>query len=1068
MEVHEIEDFGDDWKEGIEFRQTSESEENWDEDFDVGAPFDIGKVLQQLGYVRDEVHGGWMKSWAHSTLFITDAHGEEDGKRRVRFFIGARQHWQRPMADGEIMEMLRRIHTGKFTESEEEEADWKELTTEKDLADQPIIFDEEFLRTLVDKGWSGPVVSRNEGDTLVEYKKRYGDREIGVQFHRSGFILIFLSSVTNRGHIQSYSARTSSVSPESINRFAIEIAGMVQRSQFHRFKYVARDLEQKVKSLLPMLNEAEEDEDDSWKEATNVERPKRWDVITVRKGMRLYQNPKTKLSFKLEWDDRLDDTYWVYIYNRAGSFIDGGSFHASAEEDPSFRAEELALRLFAEDGNYARALRLILGEAMEDEEEEEDWKNTVHIEAPDQTWHKRGKKYGKEIEYGPYKLNWHDYPDGSRIVSLYYRGSGRGDLYWRKNRKAGKKSLVWTGRPSWHHGSIEKLPPGFERYWDKWVERAFKVLDANGEGVSGYMSIPKLPGPSGEVNSRFGYLPPFTEEEELEESESEDCKRLVWKMYPVQYEAQDDDDDWKDLVLIPLGYWLQSAGYNFDGYQWTKQFGGGHCVMTIRQQGESDEWSMTSQCLGKELETLVGDEYAIKRALVKVYDVPRESGILESEEDDDVNWKDLQPGINAAAIERWAFTDWELMHPGECNSADDFFVSVEGCELAVVVSRNGNVTNRWEDGTVGVPDHVRQEADREETLWKPSWLRNDVSWDSDADHWYDVYVNSSGHFMGFVEPDKVYRNPQIKESLDKKDRKRAAQQSYHVKIGGTYWFEYHCWESDSSCDAGLWYHSHQQCQVLEMQEAGFGKDMAERGYNGHSAGYNVRFTDGFEHVAMEDELYTDPKEFERPDPPSSPEQRRDKGKKILDYSRRTRIREADDEDIDWKEITGEPEFLPIHIGDIVRFISHKNLVAEVIEYHPENAPPYFVIRELEGTILSPITGTRLKHATPEEADLFRRQLKNRRRRLGLGESDEEDALGKDLMPDEAWKVRLRQGGWVSELDGRQVVRRKEDRWQRVFYSWEDSAWRLEHNGGGVLEGELDEVFELADKLWTQP
>ena len=109
----------------------------------------------------------------------------------------------------------------------------------------------------------------------------------------------------------------------------------------------------------------------------------------------------------------------------------------------------------------------------------------------------------------------------------------------------------------------------------------------------------------------------------------------------------------------------------------------------------------------------------------------------------------------------------------------------------------------------------------------------------------------------------------------------APAQTYHIKIGSTYWFEYHCWEADESVDAKLWYHSHQQCRVVKMNARGYGKDIDERSINGQPAVYLVKFADGFKWSVWEDELLTKRSEFNRPDPPSAPEQRRDKGARKL-------------------------------------------------------------------------------------------------------------------------------------------------------------------------------------------
>ena len=92
-------------------------------------------------------------------------------------------------------------------------------------------------------------------------------------------------------------------------------------------------------------------------------------------------------------------------------------------------------------------------------------------------------------------------------------------------------------------------------------------------------------------------------------------------------------------------------------------------------------------------------------------------------------------------------------------------------------------------------------------------------------------------------------------------------QTYHVKPGDVVWFEYRCWESPSSADAELWYRSHNRVTVGRMIEPGGGKDIEERGFNGHPAVFRIRFSDGREFDATEDELMHDRAEFTRPDPP---------------------------------------------------------------------------------------------------------------------------------------------------------------------------------------------------------
>lgn len=71
--------------------------------------------------------------------------------------------------------------------------------------------------------------------------------------------------------------------------------------------------------------------------------------------------------------------------------------------------------------------------------------------------------------------------------------------------------------------------------------------------------------------------------------------------------------------------------------------------------------------------------------------------------------------------ERWCFTDYELEHPEGCRSDDEFLADLgEEAELAVVVLRNGQVTDRWEDGTGGVPPFLQDLADCQDTLYKPA------------------------------------------------------------------------------------------------------------------------------------------------------------------------------------------------------------------------------------------------------------------------------------------------------------------------------------------------------------
>lgn len=82
-------------------------------------------------------------------------------------------------------------------------------------------------------------------------------------------------------------------------------------------------------------------------------------------------------------------------------------------------------------------------------------------------------------------------------------------------------------------------------------------------------------------------------------------------------------------------------------------------------------------------------------------------------------------------------------------------------------------------------------------------------------------------------------------------------------------FEYRCFESHESEDADLWYRSHQPVTVVgtSVPGAAGANTIEERGNVGEPRYYRVRFADGSEYDAWEDELKDSPAEFDRPDPP---------------------------------------------------------------------------------------------------------------------------------------------------------------------------------------------------------
>lgn len=68
--------------------------------------------------------------------------------------------------------------------------------------------------------------------------------------------------------------------------------------------------------------------------------------------------------------------------------------------------------------------------------------------------HPAGSEYGQEIKQGFYKLNWHDYSDGKRIVSMYLRDR--------------------TDPDDWLHVDIMELPP--EINFPAWIEATLDIF----------------------------------------------------------------------------------------------------------------------------------------------------------------------------------------------------------------------------------------------------------------------------------------------------------------------------------------------------------------------------------------------------------------------------------------------------------------------------------------------------------------------------------------------------------------------------------------------------------------
>jgi hypothetical protein len=92
---------------------------------------------------------------------------------------------------------------------------------------------------------------------------------------------------------------------------------------------------------------------------------------------------------------------------------------------------------------------------------------------------------------------------------------------------------------------------------------------------------------------------------------------------------------------------------------------------------------------------------------------------------------------------RWVFTQPELERPGTCKAQDCFVAIIEDQPLGVLVCRNGQVTNMWEDGTIGIPPSVSELANDIESLFNP--YTNIV-----AEDWRNVEVDDNGNFIKFI------------------------------------------------------------------------------------------------------------------------------------------------------------------------------------------------------------------------------------------------------------------------------------------------------------------------------
>ena len=100
--------------------------------------------------------------------------------------------------------------------------------------------------------------------------------------------------------------------------------------------------------------------------------------------------------------------------------------------------------------------------------------------------------------------------------------------------------------------------------------------------------------------------------------------------------------------------------------------------------------------------------------------------------------------------ERWAFAATELADPHKCRGNNELVAYIDidndwgGVDsVGIVVERNGIGTNRFDDGTKGVPTTLIVMANEVETLLHPDGEETAV--------WKDVDCDSDGRFIRFSE-----------------------------------------------------------------------------------------------------------------------------------------------------------------------------------------------------------------------------------------------------------------------------------------------------------------------------
>lgn len=119
--------------------------------------------------------------------------------------------------------------------------------------------------------------------------------------------------------------------------------------------------------------------------------------------------------------------------------------------------------------------------------------------------------------------------------------------------------------------------------------------------------------------------------------------------------------------------------------------------------------------------------------------------------------------MSTRSMSSWVFTQQDLQDPSQCNAYDEFMVTcpidddplfATWQERGIIVYRNGIVSNRYADGTVGIStDEKAFIEDGECATYKCGGTEHDSDIPADdlhADTWRYVEQDDKGNFKRFI------------------------------------------------------------------------------------------------------------------------------------------------------------------------------------------------------------------------------------------------------------------------------------------------------------------------------